>query len=74
MWGRGWWGWEEGEGPGVASACLEVLETSVAVGVWGPGQVAYPCDDPCNGGRGEVRRRERRVMKEGKMRTKIKEN
>ena len=37
----------------MASASLEVLETSVAVGVWGPGQVACPCDDPCNGGRGE---------------------
>ena len=51
MWGRGWWGWEEGEEPGVASASSEVLETSVAVGVWGPGQVVCPCDDLCNGGR-----------------------
>ena len=37
----------------MASASLEVLETSVAVGVWGPGQVACPCDDPCSGGGGE---------------------
>ena len=40
----------------MASASLEVLETSVAVGVWGPGQGACPCDDPCRGGGGEEKR------------------